>query len=226
MKKLIVLTLVLGLVSSSWATVLDFNIDGIPNDTYFMSVADPNLNEYGSYVAAAGTRSDFFPGIGGSLDSTYSEGDTPNIRAMYFGSARYYDLGAGDLVGVQYTHDPSSWYMGFSPDPGYEVVIESFDLAAWSGITVDVQIWNYPISGGSYGVLWEQTGVAVPGGGGGHVTVTPNFTGTDSDQGYYIVLSAGGGGIGIDNINISQIPEPATIALLGMGALALIRKRR
>ncbi len=225
MKKFIVLTLVLGLVSSSWATVLDFDVNGIANDTAFMNVADPTLeNEYGSYVDAAGTRSEYFPAIAGSLDSTYSEGDTPNIRAMYFGSAKYYDLGAGDLVGVQYTADPSSWYMGFSPDPGYEVVIESFDLAAWGAITVDVQIWNYPISGGSYGVLWEQTGVAVPDT--GHVTVTPNFTGTDSDQGYYIVLSAGGSGIGIDNINISQTPEPATIALLGMGALALIRKRR
>lgn len=41
-------------------------------------------------------------------------------------------------------------------------------------------------------------------------------------------FASGGAGdiMGYDNVNVTPAPEPATMALLGMGALALIRKRR
>ncbi len=39
-------------------------------------------------------------------------------------------------------------------------------------------------------------------------------------------LSSTGGGAGFDNVSIDQVPEPATIGLLGMAGLALLRRKR
>ena len=37
---------------------------------------------------------------------------------------------------------------------------------------------------------------------------------------------SGTGAVGIDNLTVTPIPEPATICLLGLGALSLIRRKR
>jgi hypothetical protein len=44
--------------------------------------------------------------------------------------------------------------------------------------------------------------------------------------GFYLAASGGGSAPAIDNITLGLVPEPATLLLLGLGGIALLRKRR
>ena len=150
-------------------------------------------------------------------------GQTPNIAATYEGSGgqdlKFY---TGSLFsfpdsGCAYDNVGS---IILDADSGWSVRITSFDMGGW----VTDPMAAYPLDfikvlDVSNNVLWEVT--------------APMITGL---QPYALDVSAptltlqfsdpGGGWIGISNIQFSQVPEPATLALVSVGALALLRRKR
>ena len=66
---------------------------------------------------------------------------------------------------------------------------------------------------------------------GGYVTIVPttlsNFTSTPVTSVTFNFLPKGNGdSIAVDNIQLTAIPEPASMTLLGLGGLALLHRRR
>lgn len=49
---------------------------------------------------------------------------------------------------------------------------------------------------------------------------------TTDDYAYYVPRFESGSGILVDNVSLEMVPEPATLSLLALGGLALIRRRR
>jgi hypothetical protein len=49
---------------------------------------------------------------------------------------------------------------------------------------------------------------------------------TTDDWAYYVPRFESGAGILVDNVSLAMVPEPATLSLLALGGLALIRRRR
>ncbi len=221
----------------TWATVLDFNIAGIAN-TDLMQNSGSASNFYGDQVGSSGVRTDWITDIWGAwkeLDSTYAEGDTPNIETLWSGAGTgFWDTGYGDLSGIVYYSDAAgggAWPVGFQPQAGFGVVIESFDVAYYgSDVHADIMIETY-LAGTNTLVSTDTiaTGVTISGATATHTNIPVNFTGTDATMEYWIAVMMSDGtasSLGFDNIHFSQVPEPTTMALLALGGLRLIRRRR
>ncbi len=95
------------------------------------------------------------------------------------------------------------------------ITVDSFD------VYVDGELWGGYTDQGSTETWYEHTYTGTPG-----LTLRIQIPSTTAEWAYrYKAGSPGGWGmLGIDRV--TAIPEPATICLLGIGALALLRKRR
>lgn len=161
------------------------------------------------------------------------EGFTPNIVTDYFvgspgGGVKLWQTDYGDLINIAFgSHDSESLNIRLTADPGFKVLLYSFDLAGWSNADYDINAVS--VSDGST-TLFSQSDVHVEGNftGPRHTLFDFNTPLSGSELLIQIDYSNLWGSIqdniGIDNIRFGQnplaaVPEPATglLFVLGLG---------
>lgn len=183
-------------------------------------------------LTGLGSTNDAVPSDHGS-----NEPGTLNVALAWAVSSnwdQYADWdGRGDAYQMEGASGVNPATIVFTPGVGYNVAIVSFDLDKWVGGNSMIVEWS--IAGDASGVLsagtWiEFNSVNDPGNDGGRSTLTPNVTGVDGE---ILTLSLGRTAgrhtsLAMDNLSFDQvqIPEPASLALLGMGSLMMARRRR
>ena len=85
-------------------------------------------------------------------------------------------------------------------------------------VTLDLRNWNGTDNWGT--VTYTATGFTTP------ESYTSNLAATNSSFGAILLTTAPSAAGSISNVTLSQIPEPTTALLGGLGLLALLRRRR
>lgn len=177
--------------------------------------------------------------VTGALQDGYqydlTGGTTPAIVARY-GAGTVSDFSGwpsnyGDLVNVIYLNSsPKIVDVKFTADPGSTVRLHSFQMAGWS--QADYTINSVKVLNESNAELYSQLNVLVEGNGVGPAHTDFSFGSPLVGQAITIRIDATNlstlsfANIGLDNVVISQVPEPAGIALLLCGALVLAIRRQ
>ena len=205
--------------SSNADVILTFDQSGI-FDTMGVDQA------YGDRVIAspdsAGHSYDIIAGNGLGL--------TPNVEVDYIaGEPKLWTTGYGDLTNVFYDEIDfsTSFEIEFSADPGFEVGIFGFEMAAFgAGETLP----GIEILDGDNTILWSVGPTFITGSDhnsfdtGGvfaeSLTITVDLTG----------LGGSSDNIGIDNVHFGQrlaaVPEPSGAVVLVGGVVGLLFRRR
>lgn len=196
--------------SAGAATVLDFvtglgNGDGIPESYGDNAAGTPNIDlTWGS--AADETAADGWDSYG-SWDGR--------------GEVGQLDLGAA----------PGVTTVSFTADAGFATFVTSFDLDEFTGGGDMVVDWE--LVGTGFSGTWDDFSDA-QGGNGGRSTVNTGMTAGDAVAGTLVLQltrqSGASSYLAMDNLAFDQVvvPEPGSgvLALGGLGALAMRRKRK
>jgi len=139
----------------------------------------------------------------------------------------FWSTGYGDLVNVAFASSTGFLAeISFTPDAGYGVRLNSFDLAGWP--LADYADQPLVIYDANYNVLVNYSPLDVAGANGTHTFVAPNLT----HFGTIHIQFSNTWNVGIDNVNFDQlsaVPEPSTIASAAFAAVAglvVLRRRR
>jgi hypothetical protein len=217
MRRLVAMSaLCASLATVSFATVLNFeNLVGstIPLD-------------YGNRVDASGTDT------GGRTGFDLTFGATPNVQVLMFsadyqggtwnnlGSLYRWDTGYANLTNVAY-HFPSNQGARFifTADASWWVRLHSFQMGGWPNTDRTLPFLQVLVNGNP---LYTWYNLTISGSTATTFSFDPNVV-----QGTVIEIRFGGDwNVGIDNIGISQIPEPASLTLLVAGLAGLGLRRR
>ena len=218
MKNILPFALFALLAPAAQATVLTFDFPG----------GDGSLvpQNYGDNVTAT-TMGTYGYGADG--------GFTPGVTVDYLGVAgvqsdlNLWTTGFSDLRNVvEFEPDGfGPWRIRFTAADGLAVRLDAFDLGNFDGA---VTLPSLSVSDGAGNVLWSMSSLAIPASSTpGHLSFAPNVAASTLvltvDQS---TLGGNSDNIGLDNIRFAQqpVPEPATLAALGLGALAFLRRRR
>jgi hypothetical protein len=147
-----------------------------------------------------------------------------NTGGTFAGNATW-TSGYGDLVntvwaGGSSTENPNDGFVKLTADAGFTVYLQSFKTALWS--TGPSPYTNIEVRNESGSLLYSSTDSNPVG---GHVL--HDFTASPL-MGQSLTIKYGQGWwITLDDVTFSQaVPEPGTLALLGLGLPALLRRRR
>ncbi len=155
-------------------------------------------------------------------------GWTPNITVDYRtfdlsdNSTRtdkldYWSTGFGDLEDIAYsTAQGCMGEISLVPEAGWSVVLDGFDLGGYG----DQPDQTVRLVDENYQVLLDYSPIDIMGG--GHNAFAPSLT----HAGTVRIQFGPSWNTGIDNVHFYQVPEPATLALLGIGAVAAMCARR
>ena len=204
MKTYLMMLLILALTPMLHATVLTFDF----------TVTQPYMDipqDYGDWVT------DFDPA--GDVQYGSAGGLTPNIEVWYGRDSRH-DGGANGLTNVMFSGDAEGGgiQIKLTADTGFAAVLHSLNLAAW-GEDRDVTVI---VKDAADAVIFNQVFTALSTGGATFV----DFGNLPSSEILWLGIDVGvhGDNIAIDNVQFSQIPEPATCLLLIIGATAILKK--
>jgi hypothetical protein len=179
------------------------------------------LAGYGDNVTASDANYTVSLGVGGAVG-------TPNIALDWGAGYQTYTSwdGRGNVAQADFGFG-TNINLTFTPELGYGVLLESFVLDEWAGggdVSVSWSVFD------AQGTLASGTWLKSTAGGRDQVPtglapgdirlnqpVTLRFTLNSGEPSY----------IALDNLTFSQVPEPSVLALglLGLGALALRRRR-
>jgi hypothetical protein len=168
-------------------------------------------------VAYAHGYTDVFPSSGSTV-----VGSVGVIGANEIGY--FWSVGRGDKVEESFSTGYSA-VIGLTLD--FDVVANFLASGAFTN-------WDVRINGTTVG-SWTHTGTS----GVGHQFLTYSFSPISDGGGNYLVgmyvtneVAGGDGSISLskdlrtDSMTLTPVPEPASMAALGLGALAMIRRRR
>lgn len=190
--------------------------DGFVDDNIDIST----LAGFGSNVTASDDNYTVSLGVGGVVG-------TPNVGLTWGLGYQTYTGWDGRGSVAQLDFNVSSQIdLTFTPTAGYGVMLDSFDLDNWTGGDDASVAWSiFDAQGTLASGTWLNTG-------GGREQIVTGLTLEDITLGESITLRFGLNAgspsyLALDNLTFQQIPEPSTIALglLGLGALALRRRR-
>jgi hypothetical protein len=236
MKKLLVFMLVLGMATMANAYVIEVVTDGTGDAGHAGTSGDPlvigetiyiqivlNNNPYPLYPSYDGYVTD-----GMDLDLHVSGPGTLDVPGIYGAKSPYPRI--GDDVGVHEDWDVWS-QSGQADDPGttgvneYEPMIVSNQIAQLMGGSFgyilgkygpEPLVWNLYITASDEGEVLVDLTL-------GGTTHVWDFS-TPSDGPYGTVYDAVEEDLG--DLTIYTVPEPTTVALLGLGGLLLLRRRK
>ncbi len=227
-RSIITLGILLGSGLIAHATVIGFGNLGGSNTTVPASLGSNATANGNGFVVTNGTTpniavswdanwdihtSNFFAGLenltigGGAWDN---EGSVPRIGQLDFG-----------------THT-----ITLSADPGFALVLNSFNFGQ-TAETAGTTQWTLSLKAVSTSLeVWNQS-VTLNNSPAANalVTITPNFTGALGED-YTLTFNrtsetyGSNGRHGIDNFSFNQVPESSMASLAGLGAAALLIRRR
>lgn len=212
-------------VGFSHATVIGFGQLGGNNTTVPAALASNAAADGPGFVVSNGAT----PNVALTWDAVWDI-HTSNffapIEAQTVGGGAWDNEGNVPRVGQL---DVGNHTISFSADPGYAVVLNSFDFGH-TAETAGVTNWDLTLADSGSNVVWSQSIEFVNG---SVVTVSPSFTGVNGAS-YLLTFNrtaetyGSNGRHAIDNLSFNQvqIPEPTTIALVGLGMIGLGACRR
>lgn len=205
--------------ASANATILTFDISGIANFQ--------NVNQSYGDAATATTMGGFGYGVG-------SEGFTPNVQTTYGTiDPALWTTGYGDLTNILFEDQDGFGVLTvtLTADAGFDVVLYGFDLSAYStAFSSDPTVQLIDITDGGSNTFFSLVNSTVS-----ETTHTGFDFSSNPIVGSNLVIRIDARNLGglnddiaIDNIRFGQqpVPEPATLAALGVGLAAVLRRRK
>ncbi|MBX3110389.1 MAG: PEP-CTERM sorting domain-containing protein [Fimbriimonadaceae bacterium] len=221
MNRLPLLAFLAALACTSQATILTFSdlTDGAGSPLGDAAAIDTaygdNVTATSDAVGSYGMGSGWTPNVVTSYASLDSGLGQVSDQLVHWG-ADY-----GDLNHVAYGSAGIGRVI-LTADAGWAVRLESFDMAGWP--VADQPLTFLRVRDGGDNIVWDSGATVAHGAGPTHDHYSPDLVGQTLKIEWGTNVNAG-----IDNISFSQtdaVPEPATMAVLGLGVLALKRRRR
>lgn len=243
MKKLILiagLPMLAGVASASNLIVWNYDTSTANSTSTFIGVIDPSATTIDSAISSIIFSTDAEGGLNTNASGTPT-GSVGSFGGTTVNDPRATPAASGSIVMAGNGQDTGG--VGTQTNNQKSIF---YTVSAASGYTLDLSSLSFAIRGTTTGFQQVSAQISTDGGAtysslGTAITPTSTFTAysrTLTNTGltsfvlrfYYDGATAGGGNVRLDNIVLggvaNAVPEPATMAVIGLGALGVLRRRR